>query len=285
MFVQSNQLIDLLPYFKKKLTAIYTTREIENIFYWICEHRYQLNKIEIKQAAIRLTETELLEFRAIVKRLEKEEPIQYILGETEFWGLPILVNEHTLIPRPETEELVHLMQQDLSGNLVVLDIGTGSGCIPIALKKEIPSLTVYALDISAQAIDLAKKSAQLNHVAINFVQKDILTQGLDELVMFDVICSNPPYVLQSDQAEMNANVLNYEPHLALFVADEEPLLFYKRIAELAQVKLKPNGKLFFEIHENYGQETKKMLEALNFSDIQIFKDLQGKDRMIRAVYN
>lgn len=285
MFVPSNQLVDLLPYFKKKLSEVYEEREIENIFYWICEDKYQLSKFEVKHAEKRLSESELLAFRSFVKRLEKSEPIQYILGQTEFWSLPIFVNEHTLIPRPETEELVSLITNDLKPNLKVLDIGTGSGCIPIALKKENDTLDVFGLDVSEKALETAEKSAELNKTEVTFIHKDILKESLEDLPSLDIIVSNPPYVLESDKLKMADNVLKYEPHLALFVEDYEPLLFYCRIAELATTKLNVNGKLFFEIHENYGEETKKMLEALNYTDISVLKDMQGKDRMVRAIYN
>lgn len=283
MFTSTNKLIDLIPYFKKKLGALYPDREIENLFYWVCEDQFELQKFQVKMGDKRLTESELLSVRAIVKRLEQKEPIQYVLGTTEFYNCKIKVDENTLIPRPETEELVDWVLDNVSKDQTVLDIGTGSGCIPIALKKAVSTLTVSGLDISANAITMARESAKLNDVNVDFVQMDILNPNLEELKMYDVIISNPPYVLESDKKEMNENVLSYEPHLALFVADHEPLLFYIAIAKIGLTQLNPNGLLFFEIHENFGKETIEMLENLGYQNVVLREDMQGKDRMIRCV--
>ena len=282
MFTQTNKLIDLLPYFKKKLLELYDEREIENIFHWVCEEKYGLNKFELRQSDKRLSESELLDVRSIVKRLVAQEPIQYILGTTEFYNCIIKVDENVLIPRPETEELVDLVLKEVDENSVLLDIGTGSGCIPIALKKAKDSLTVFGLDVSTGAIALAKKSADLNQVDVSFIEADILKSDLNAIPELDCIVSNPPYVLESDKIKMATNVLQFEPHLALFVEDSDPLLFYRRIAELGRNKLKSTGKLFFEIHENFGDETKKMMEDLGYQQVRVIKDLQGKDRMISS---
>ncbi len=282
MFTQTNKLIDLLPYFKKKLLELYDEREIENIFHWVCEEKYGLNKFELRQSDKRLSESELLDVRSIVKRLVAQEPIQYILGTTEFYNCIIKVDENVLIPRPETEELVDLVLKEVDENSVLLDIGTGSGCIPIALKKAKDSLTVFGLDVSTGVIALAKKSADLNQVDVSFIEADILKSDLNAIPELDCIVSNPPYVLESDKIKMATNVLQFEPHLALFVEDSDPLLFYRRIAELGRNKLKSTGKLFFEIHENFGDETKKMMEDLGYQQVRVIKDLQGKDRMISS---
>ncbi len=282
MFTSTNKLIDLIPYFKKKLGVLYSDREVDNLFYWVCEDQFELQKFQVKMGDKRLTESELLTVRTIVKRLEQKEPIQYILGTTEFYNCKIKVDENTLIPRPETEELVDWVLDNVSKEQAVLDIGTGSGCIPIALKKAIDSLTVSGLDISAKAIAMAKESAELNDVKVDFIQMDILNPDLEGLKMYDVIISNPPYVLESDKSQMNENVLSYEPHLALFVADHEPLLFYIAIAKIGLTQLNPGGLLFFEIHENFGKETIEMLEKLGYQNIELREDMQGKDRMIRC---
>jgi release factor glutamine methyltransferase len=282
MFASTNKLFDLLPYFKKKLGALYSDREVENIFYWVCEDRFDLPKFEVRMSEKRLSESEMLAMRSIVKRLEKQEPVQYILGTTEFYNCKIKVNVNTLIPRPETEELVDWVLENIPKDSVVLDIGTGSGCIPIALKKADNSLSVSGLDVSAEAIEMAKESARLNAVKVYFLQMDILNPDLMQLNMYDIIVSNPPYVLESDKEKMNDNVLAFEPHLALFVADHEPLLFYKAIAQIGLAKLKPNGFLFFEIHEDFGAETSEMLEQLGYKNIELKQDMQGKDRMIRC---
>lgn len=282
MFTPTNKLTDLLPYFKRKLADLYSPREIENIFYWVCEDLYSLSKIDVKHTEKRLTESELLHFRSIVKRLAKMEPLQYILGATVFYGCHIFVNKNTLIPRPETEELVDWILKSAENKMKVLDIGTGSGCIPIALKKQQPNLDVYAIDISEQALELAAKSAKENVVAVEWHQKDILTANLSDLPRFDIIVSNPPYVRESDKQKMSDNVLNHEPHLALFVSDDDPLLFYRRIATLALEALHPGGILFFEIHEDLANETKTLLSNLGYKNIQLKTDLQNKPRMIRC---
>lgn len=284
MFVQSNRLVDLLPYFHQKLAGLYEVREIENIFAWLCYDRLRLNRNEIKSERVRLSESELLDLRSVVKRLQTNEPVQYVLGKTEFYNCEILLNQHVLIPRPETEELVDLIVKSIDHELTILDIGTGSGCIPIALKKAKPPCQLIGLDISDEALDMAQKSAIMNEVDILFHQADILTNDLENLPQFDLIISNPPYVLESDKVDMSKNVLDFEPHLALFVPDHDPLRFYRRIAELGLSKLNPNGLLYFEIHEQFGHETLEMLNAFGYSNGEIIKDLQGKDRMVKAVW-
>lgn len=280
MFVSSNRLVDLQPYFNEKLGSIYDQREIDNLFYWFIEAEFGLTKFEFKQSQQRLSESELLAVRSVVKRLQNNEPIQYVLGFTEFYGCKIKVNSNVLIPRPETEELVDLILKNSDDNLSILDIGTGSGCIPIALKKTNPSFKIVGLDISGGAIELAKESADLNSVSIQFLERNILSDELSDLDKFDIIVSNPPYVLESDKKKMAENVLEFEPHLALFVADADPLLFYNRIADLGLKKLNSKGEIYFEIHENFGQQTKDMLEHKGYKNVKIIADLQGKDRMI-----
>lgn len=282
MFVQSNRLVDVLPYFQEKLGDIYDGREVENIFAWLCYDRFKLNRNEIKSEGVRLSESELLDFRTVVKRLQANEPLQYVLGKTEFYHCEIVVNQHVLIPRPETEELVNIIFKSIDQPLRILDIGTGSGCIPIALKKAKPHCDLYGLDISEPALELAQKSALLNQVDVLFLQADILVNDLGDLPEFDLIISNPPYVLESDKADMSNNVLDFEPHLALFVPNNDPLRFYKRIAAIALTKLTSNGVLYFEIHERFGQETVTMLSELGYVNCQIIKDMQGKDRMVKA---
>ncbi len=282
MFTPTNKLIDLLPYFKNKLGALYPESELENLFYWVCDVKFGLQKFQVKQGDSRLTESELLAVRNIVNRLKKYEPIQYILGETEFYNCKIKVDANTLIPRPETEELVEWVLDHTFNDARILDIGTGSGCIPIALKKSFASLEVSAIDISTTAIATAKESAELNEVNIEFIEMDILDPNVEALKEYDIIVSNPPYVLESDKMNMHHNVLVFEPHLALFVADQNPLLFYKAIAKIGLDILSKSGLLFFEIHENYGTETIEMLRQLGYQNIELRQDMQGKDRMIRC---
>ena len=225
--------------------------------------------------------------KIILKRLQKEEPIQYILGKTEFYGLPFLVDKNTLIPRPETEELVEWILSEIQkiqgGNqktpLAILDIGTGTGCIPITLAKNTVNTVITAIDISAAALRVAKKNAVLNSVPINFIMQDILkTTQLPQ--KYNLIVSNPPYVRELEKVEISANVLENEPHLALFVANKNPLVFYDKIADLAKQQLNENGMLFFEINQYLGKETVKMLEEKGFQNIQLKKDLSGNDRML-----
>jgi release factor glutamine methyltransferase len=281
MFVNSNKLIDLLPYYKDKLKDLYPISEIENIFYLVCDYKHDLKKIEISISDHHLSESELLMHRSIIKRLLTNEPIQHIIGEVEFYGLPFFVNSNVLVPRPETEELVDLILQEAPNKpLHILDIGTGTGCIPICLKSNLPNSIVTGVDVSKEALETAKKNATHNKVDINFLEKDILTSDLSDLPKQDIIVSNPPYVLESDKKQMSENVLDFDPHLALFVDDTTPLLFYKRITQLAQEKLKSNGILFFEIHENFSKETEALLTENGFYNVKTVQDMQGKDRMV-----
>ena len=283
MFVQSNLLIDLIPYFKEKLADQYPEREIENIFYLVVEEKYQFKRFGLRERQVRLSESELLTFRSIVKRLAVGEPIHYILGNAYFFELKIKVDASVLIPRPETEELVALILQENKEAARVLDIGTGSGCISIALKKNQPNFSITAIDLSENALALARQSAFQNEVEITFIEQDVFSDDLLNLGIVDIIVSNPPYVLDSDKSAMATNVLSFEPHLALFVEDSEPLKYYQRIVVVAKKMLSPNGKLYFEIHEKFGNEIKEVLQKEGFKSIEVFKDLQGKDRIVRAV--
>ncbi len=282
MFVQTNKLSEILDYFKRKLNSIYEEREIENIFYLICDFEYALSKVLVKMNDKRLSESELLKMKNYLDGLLSGKPIQHLIGETEFYGCKIKVNSDVLIPRPETEELVDLIVQNSDGRGNLLDIGTGSGCIPIGVKKTLPFLICDAIDVSSNALSVAKQNAEFNEVEVVFYLKDILTEDLSDLPNYDIIVSNPPYVLESDKRDMTKNVLDNEPGLALFVPDEDPLRFYRRIAEFGREKLNQTGQLFFEIHEDFGKETCEMLKELGYSDVEIHKDMQGKDRIVSA---
>lgn len=218
--------------------------------------------------------------------MKNENPIQQILGKADFYGLKFYVNEHVLIPRPETEELVDLIiKENKDFNPAILDIGTGSGCIPISLRKNIPNAMVSSIDVSEKALEVAKKNAEWNQVEINFILDDILNPSKEIAPnSFDIIVSNPPYIRISEKEEMSNNVLKYEPHLALFVYNDDPLLFYKKIADVALKGLKPQGKIYFEINENFGAECKQMLENKGFKNVVLVKDLSNKNRILRGSF-
>lgn len=276
--------------FIQDLTALYGEDEAESFFYLILENQQQLKRIDLALQPDLILSTDALQvWDQFLQQLKKEIPVQYALGVTSFYGLDFEVNNAVLIPRPETEELVDWILNSLqsTGNnqkVKILDIGTGSGCIAISLAKNLVNAQVFALDVSEEALATAQKNAQKNQVSITFLHQNILETN-DLLQQFDVIVSNPPYVRNLEKQEIKNNVLHYEPHLALFVENENPLIFYKKIAELAQKNLKPNGFLFFEINQYLGKETLDLLENLNFKNIELRKDIYGNDRMIRCNYS
>lgn len=220
----------------------------------------------------------------IVHELKNYKPIQYIFGETEFFGLPFKVNENVLIPRPETEELVNIIIEENrnQSQINILDIGTGSGCIAVSLAKKLKKALVYAIDVSSEAVELAKENALINDVKIDFLVCDIFKTEQIQNKKFDIIVSNPPYVLEKDKEILLSNVVAFEPHLALFVSNENPLVFYEQIALFARNNLNVNGHLYFEINELFGHEIAHLLHYYNYSNINILKDLNNKDRMIKA---
>lgn len=229
-----------------------------------------------------LNEEQRSSLSSIIERLKVYEPIQYIVGEEEFFGLPFMVDKNTLIPRPETEELVEQVIIDNQGKTPsIIDIGTGSGCIAISLAKNFRNSRVSAWDFSQNALNIAKKNASLNHVDVTFRQVDVLGDYPKDK-RFSIIVSNPPYVLESEKKDMEQNVLGYEPHSALFVPDNNPLLFYERIANIAIELLTPNGMLYFEINRKKGIETMDMLCRKGFLGISLHKDISGNDRIVKA---
>ena len=277
--------------FIKSLSNIYPKDEIDTFFFYLIEEYLQLKRIDISlQPNFEINDTQLKLLNSALERLQKEEPIQYILGKTEFFGYPFFVNEHTLIPRPETEELVEWILNELrsqkveklkSNKISILDMGTGSGCIPISLAKNLPNAKITAIDISEEALNVAQKNALLNKVDINFMEFDILSSN-NMQTQFDIIVSNPPYVRELEKKEIKNNVLHYEPHSALFVPDDNPLLFYDAIASFAKNHLSENGLLFFEINQYLAEETIEMLQKKGFSSIILKKDGFGNNRMIKA---
>ena len=273
-------------YFQYQLLFIYDKVEIDSFFYLILEDKNNLKRIDIAlNVDLEFSENEISTWQIIFEQLKLQIPIQYILGKTSFFGLEFIVNNQVLIPRPETEELVDWIisknQTQKSEDLKILDIGTGSGCIAISLAKNLTNAQVSAIDVSAEALDIAQKNALNNKVEIAFIQENILeTATLHQ--KYDLIVSNPPYVRNLEKAEIQKNVLDHEPHLALFVADNDALVFYKKIAILAKDSLNENGQLYFEINQYLGKETIALLEFLSYKNIQLKKDIYGNDRMIFA---
>lgn len=290
--------------FSTNLSTIYPKTEIDSFFFILIDEYLDLQRIDITlNPDFKINNENLLVLNRALERLKNEEPIQYIIGKTEFYGFPFLVDENTLIPRPETEELVEwilleaekLKSSNALKSLNILDIGTGSGCIPISLAKKIPAASISAIDVSIGALKIAKKNAALNNVKIEFIEANILhTDHLNIFAdsstlsnsnfknKFNIIVSNPPYVRELEKREIQNNVLQNEPHLALFVSNENPLIFYNKIADLAKQNLTKDGLLFFEINQYLGQETLKILTEKGFKNIELLKDLFGNERMIKA---
>ncbi|MEW7290442.1 peptide chain release factor N(5)-glutamine methyltransferase [Aquimarina sp. 2304DJ70-9] len=279
---------DLRTNFLNSLSGIYDTEEVLSFFYLLSESFLGMRRVEVAiNLEKTLSEIEITGFRDAIKRLEKQEPIQYIIGQTNFFGLDFKVTPHVLIPRPETEELVDWIINDQSNakkQIRILDIGTGSGCIAVTLAKNLPEAQVYAIDISEKALQVAKRNAEKNQVKVTCIHADILK--IDDLPQsFDVIVSNPPYVRELEKREMKPNVLNNEPSQALFVEDDNPLVFYKKITELAKKSLNSEGSLYFEINQYLGSETQYMIETSGFTSVILRKDLNENNRMIRARIN
>ncbi len=276
---------DTISYIHSTLKDIYPPEEIRSFIRLIMEHvcgiqSYQLLSDKDKE----LSDSEKGEIKEIIERLRQSEPIQYIIGKTCFYGYEFLVNQSTLIPRPETEELVErILIDQKEGKINLLDIGTGSGCIAITLAKKIKGSQVTAIDISKEALTTAKKNADILEVDnITFIQADILSNEQLDIIShnsYDLIVSNPPYVMISEKEGMEKNVLLHEPENALFVPDNDPLLFYRRIAQLGNKYLKPNGFLYFEINAQLGQEMITLLQNENYENVKLLKDLSGKDRI------
>lgn len=287
MFVNSNSVDQIVAYYQEKLSRLYPSNEVKNITEIMFEYFMGWDKMTLRSNnKSMLSESELLLFHKALKRLLKNEPVQHITGEMEFYSLPFKVNKNVLIPRPETEELVDLVIKECKGSETILDIGTGSGCIPIALKKQLRNTLVYGVDVSEDALVVARDNAVLNSTDVIFVQADVLqiSSIKDSFKKeFDIIISNPPYITNSEKALMSENVLTFEPHIALFVEDDEPMLFYDKIGLLAYDNLSFGGKLYFEINEQYGDQIKALLKSIGFSDIRMIKDLQNKDRIVAAI--
>ena len=270
----------------KELKNVYETDESRNIIELVIEHITNMSRAEqVKNKVPYLTCTQLEDLDAITERLKKNEPVQHVLGEAWFAGMKFKVNKNVLIPRPETEELVDWIVKESQKSKIksenIIDIGTGSGCIPITLKKKLPGVNVSAIDVCSEALFTATENAVTLNAEVNFVLLDFLDEEKwKELAQFDIIVSNPPYVKQSEINTMHERVKEFEPHLALFVPDENALLFYKKLSDFAVKHLKPGGSLFVEINEALGEQAVSLFRG--FANIELRKDMQEKDRMIKA---
>ena len=291
---------ELKTYFVNSISEIYPSEEVQSFFNLLSEKHLGLSRIEIALHSNQfISEAIVLKFKKAIQRLKNFEPIQYIIGETEFFGLPFKVDENVLIPRPETEELVAWVNSEFrtqNSEFRILDIGTGSGCIAISLASELPNAKVSALDISKGALGIAKQNAKLNKVNIDFIEADILDSEKWNLlpcqarhdkfvpiaIGINCIVSNPPYVRELEKELMESNVVKHEPATALFVKDEDPLLFYRKIAQFGKQYLKSRGLLFFEINEYLGESMLELLKEEGYSEIEIKKDIFNKYRMIKC---
>lgn len=276
-----------------EITSVYEENEAKSIVYLLLEHYLKISKTDI---LLDNPVAQLFDFTEIIQRIKAQEPVQYIIGETEFYGRKFKVTPDTLIPRPETEELVQLTvnsflenrEQRKEGNqsqsqTTILDIGTGTGCIAISLACELPNSQAYAYDISENALKVAKENAEMNGANVTFEQVDILNFSPSYLSPFSIIVSNPPYVMNAEKAEMEKNVLEYEPHLALFVEDDNALIFYRKIAEFAAKNLTDKGLCIVEINQAFGLETAELFWNQGFYYVEVVKDMFGKDRMVKAI--
>lgn len=277
---------EIIRQFREELSPIYNVHEAFQFVWLIFDHLHGWTKTDLLlREDTKLTDSDHLFVENALERLKNHEPIQYIIGETEFFGLPFEVNPSVLVPRPETEELVEWILESVTADKVlrVLDIGTGSGCIAVSLARHLPAANVTAWDVSSDALQVAENNARINKAVVSFVQKDVLKMAPDEMDQYDIIVSNPPYVRELEKDLMQENVLSHEPHLALFVKDHDPLLFYRQITRLAAKSLHSDGLLFFEINRDMGRETMDLLADNGFRETELRKDLSGNFRMLKAL--
>lgn len=274
-----------ITYIRKELKDHYSPAETEGLIRFLFATWKDLSTTDLLlKSGDRLGSDDRSFIVKVVERLKNHEPIQYILGKTEFFGLPFQVNPHVLIPRPETEELVDwILKTTTTDNPVILDVGTGSGCIAVSLQKNLPGADVCGCDISEDALQVARANAVLNGVRIPFFNLDVMNPSTP-LPFFDLIVSNPPYVTEQEKQLMQQNVLHYEPHQALFVPDQDPLKFYRALVSFSSTHLKAGGRQFWEINERYGKECFNLMEHNGYENIQLRKDVNGKDRMISGTY-
>jgi release factor glutamine methyltransferase len=294
MQIASNTVAAVINFYKKELSHIYSESELQHIVRWILQKQLKLTITDLtSQASLRINESDMTPLERMCFELKANKPIQYVLGETEFYGLTFTVNENVLIPRPETEELVEMIIKNISSGTVagpyILDIGTGSGCIPVSIKKNVPQASVYGLDLSEKALETAGRNASVNDVRVIFFKADVLGDSVADQILgqtggrkLDVIISNPPYIRESELHSLHERVRDYEPHLALFVQDNDPILFYRKIAHVATNVLESGGKLWFECHSDHAVEVQQMMVEVQFGDVILRRDLSGSARFIEA---
>ncbi len=282
----SNITKQVFDFYVKSLGSIYDEQEAESISLMVFEHLMGLKRIQVLTEHSLINQSDIIILSDFLNQLMKHEPVQYVLGETSFYNLQFIVNQNVLIPRPETEELVDLILKDhkaMDQVIRVADIGTGSGCIPIALKRNRELWLLDGFDISKGALEVARTNAYLNYAEVNFQEEDLFQfNSANYLNAFDIIVSNPPYVLDSEKADMETRVKDFEPAVALFVKDCDPLIYYHQIILLSEKILKPGGQLYFEINPKYAQQLVNVLSIAKFENIEVIKDMHGKERMIKA---
>jgi release factor glutamine methyltransferase len=289
MQIANNTVGAVISFYKQELSALYTDSELQQIIRWTLQKQLNDRKNSFADPAMRMHESDLTSLERMCYELKTHKPVQYVLGEAEFYGLTFKVNEHVLIPRPETEELIEKIMKEMRPDAFVLDIGTGSGCIPVSIKKNKPASRVMAIDISPEALDMAGNNANLNKVDVDFREMDILDKEtparlleINAKTFFDVIVSNPPYVLNAEKESLAERVRDFEPHLALFVDNSDPIFFYRKIAAAGLALLKPGGRLWFECHKDFTTRVQQMLQTSAYKDVTIHPDLSGLPRMVAA---
>ncbi len=282
MFVSSNRLGDLWAYFRKMLSGSYESKEIDNMFVLLANHRFGLEKFELHNLNYRLGESELLQINSDIKRLATGEPVQYLIGEVDFFDCCILVSPAVLIPRPETEELAALAVESIGKNnfTACLDLCSGSGCISVAIAHHCPEVNVTGVDISAPAIEIAQRSSKKNNTQVHFECRDILNVTTGGFSETDIMVANPPYIPRKDEASLRKNVREFEPDIALFVPDSDSLIFYRRIAQIAQQYLKPKGQVLMEINPEFASDIAQLWVDAGFRKVKTLKDLQGFKRFV-----
>lgn len=276
----------LVQLFRQELIQIYPQREVEQIIALVFEDVLNYSRVDIVMHSDKVPDNHIVAtMQSVLERLKNSEPVQYVLGKTVFYGLPFNVNRDVLIPRQETEELIHwILKDSLPDRPSIIDLGTGSGCIPIVIKDLWPSAKVYGADVSVDALNVAGQNARLNGVDVEFFHFDILERDSLAFMKFDLMVSNPPYVRRSERNLMQQNVLGFEPELALFVEDDDPLIFYRKIVDLAEGHLNRGGKLYFEINEAFGKELSQLMKDRGFVGVELKKDFSGKHRMLRGIW-